>query len=312
MANIRLYIEQSLEISSQVIDLTDQQHHYLFNVMRSRDGDTIRVFNGIDGEWLAIISTFVDGHIAGAKLEPGSLIKSQTKTSIDARLENSNTNKLIYSKTNKLNKKKQKYNLILRDKIKAMPPASSKKTYLVFAPFKAYSPSFVVQKATELGVDQIIPIQTQRTVIKSVNHEKLKISAIEAAEQSERLTLPIVAAKFQTYTQIIAELKKTERSKIVLFFDTDSPEAISVQNLFQWIDSAKNKIAESILEFKQISYYIFIGPEGGFSQEERDEMMKFSFESNSVSKSCIVSLGELVLRAETAFIAALSLIQFVK
>ena len=289
MSDIRLYIPDSLESTTSVIEINSQQNHYLLNVMRCRHGDMIRVFNAKDGEWRATISTDRASD-RGESLVAGQYDKAKTK------LEQIN------------HRKKQCY-LVLEKRTKFLSNISHDKVHLIFAPFKAYPPSFVIQKATDLGAHYITPMKTQRTIIRTINADKLNIAAIEATEQSERLDVPIICPQPKDYSKILQELKNTTEAKIVLFFDTNKEFSIPVKMILQWITKAQNDIRVPVS--KSISYYILIGPEGGFTAEEREEMLQFSSSASATIKSCIINLGDFVLRAETACIMAMSIIQLI-
>ncbi len=158
--------------------------------------------------------------------------------------------------------------------------------YLCYAPVKNTTTSFIVQKATELGVSKIKAINTKYTIVNKINKERLEKVAIEAAEQCERLTIPII-------DEIISlkDLLKTWDINRILFFCDESGKG---ENIITCV----NKIAKKSLNS---TCAIIIGPEGGFSEEERDLLNSYSFVQP-------VSLGPRILKSDTAIISALSIV----
>ena len=152
--------------------------------------------------------------------------------------------------------------------------------HFAFCPVKNVTPSFVVQKATELGVTEIWPITSRRTVINKINLEKLIKSAIEAAEQSERLCIPKIHPM-----QNLADFVKCKPFDGNLMFCYEKADPLGVQTL-------KSKL-------KQTENCILIGSEGGFSSEEADLI-------RSLDYAVAVNFGRRIMRAETAGIAAIS------
>ena len=153
---------------------------------------------------------------------------------------------------------------------------------LYFAPIKGGRTESIIEKATELGATQIVPIITERTIVRKTNADKLHLIAIEAAEQCERLNVP----------QIVDALTLDE------FLSMD----LGSQTIFFADESQANP---SIISFKisaDQSVGLLIGPEGGFSARERDKIL-------SVKNFQSISLGRNILRADTACFAGLSIIQ---
>jgi 16S rRNA (uracil1498-N3)-methyltransferase len=147
--------------------------------------------------------------------------------------------------------------------------------WLLFAPIKRGRIDWLIEKATELGVARLLPVVTRRTVVDRLNLERLRAHAIEAAEQCERTALPELAAP----QKLAAMLKAWPADRILYFADeaggapfapTPGPAAI------------------------------LIGPEGGFTDEERAAI-------GAVPQARPVSLGPRILRADTAALAALTL-----
>ncbi len=164
----------------------------------------------------------------------------------------------------------------ITDKIKAQ--TNTNKLTLLFAPTKNINSSYIIEKATELGVTDILPILTQRSVVNKVNIEKLKHSAIEAAEQCERLDIPKI--------HDIQPLKKTITE-------------LNIKGSLLFFDESKKCLSISKIQPSALDNAILIGPEGGFSDEES------AFLKNL--KHCIPThMGVRILRADTAVIAGLA------
>jgi len=159
---------------------------------------------------------------------------------------------------------------------------------LIVAPLKGDKTNLVLQKATELGVSEIILLLTSRTIVrfnsKDVAGKLTRFQTIlkEAAEQSQRTHIPLIS-----YLDDIAKLNTcSARHKFVAYEQQSGPTG------------AFNKLLKQIKKRERIA--IVIGPEGGFSSEEVDQLKSFGFVP--------VSLGRRILRAETASIYALSII----
>ena len=155
--------------------------------------------------------------------------------------------------------------------------------WLVFAPIKKTPADYVAQKATELGVRVLQPVLTRRTIARRVNTERLRANAIEAAEQSGRLTVPEIGEPL-TLEKLLASWDKSRR----LVFCDEAGEAAPA--------------ASALQEAGRGSWALIIGPEGGFDPTERSQLRQQSF-------VLPVSLGPRIMRADTAALAALALWQ---
>ncbi len=155
-------------------------------------------------------------------------------------------------------------------------PSASREVYLFVSIIKKDNFEWVVEKATELGVSHIVPILAERSEKKNVNMERLQKISIEASEQSGRGNLPHVYEPLSVGEACNAFM---DVEKVVLEFGGQSIETI---------------------EEKQSPIGIFIGPEGGWGENDLDV-----FESYDISH---VSIGVNVLRAETASIAVSTLL----
>ena len=154
-----------------------------------------------------------------------------------------------------------------------------KELWLAFSPIKSNYFNFMIQKATELGVTKFLPIIFERTIVRKVNKERLEKVIIEAAEQSNRITVPSIE----------------DPQKLKSFLNND------MDLIFTDLNTANTKIDLTKLTTKPTC--VIIGPEGDFSEEEREEILKF----NGVQP---IKINENILRSETAVISALSIINY--
>ncbi len=155
--------------------------------------------------------------------------------------------------------------------------------WLVFAPVKRARIDFLVEKATELGVSELRPVYTGRTNVERVNLDRLRANAIEAAEQTERLTVPVLREP-ERLEHLLARWPAQRR---LLLCDESG---------------ASPPIAAALQGAAPGPWALLIGPEGGFTQTELDALKKLPF-------VCAVGLGPRVLRADTAALAALAAFQ---
>jgi 16S rRNA (uracil1498-N3)-methyltransferase len=164
----------------------------------------------------------------------------------------------------------------LLEQIKKQPSARTP-VHLLFAPIKKDRLDFLIEKSVELGVTDLHPIVTNRTEIRKVNNERLQAQITEAAEQCERLDLPALHAlsdlpvKLAGWDSAIPLLACIERAGAPVLRHVNPPAAI------------------------------LIGPEGGFDESEKAALARYAFIKP-------VSLGDSILRAETAALKALSLV----
>jgi 16S rRNA (uracil1498-N3)-methyltransferase len=158
--------------------------------------------------------------------------------------------------------------------------------WLCFAPIKKTPGDYVAQKATELGVRALQPVFTRRTIVRRVNSERLRANAIEAAEQSGRLTVPDVHEP----KDLDALLSVWPKERRILFCD----EAGDAPPIHSGLTAAPDG-----------PWAVLTGPEGGFDDAERTRIRALP---NTVS----VTLGSRILRADTAALAALAVWQSLK
>lgn len=167
--------------------------------------------------------------------------------------------------------------------------------YLMFAPLKKTRTDFVVEKATELGVEVIMPVLTDHTQSERVRPDRLNRLAQEAAEQTERLNTPrVLDAK-----PLLIALQEMTDQRLIYFCDERGDDQTAVWGGEQ---NRARPMVDVLREEPVGSAAILIGPEGGFSPSERDILRK-------LENVRPVSLGPRILRAETAAVAALTLYQ---
>ena len=159
---------------------------------------------------------------------------------------------------------------------------NSKEIWLAFSPIKSNYFNFMIQKATELGVTKFFPIIFDRTVVRKINKDRLQKIIVEASEQSNRINVPLIE-KPQNLKKFLSENK----DKIDLIF-TD-------------LNSENEKFDTKKLTNKPIC--LIIGPEGDFSESEREEVLSF----DGVKP---IKINENILRSETAAISTISIINY--
>ncbi|MFK7880335.1 16S rRNA (uracil(1498)-N(3))-methyltransferase [Roseobacter sp.] len=158
-------------------------------------------------------------------------------------------------------------------KLMQMPPD----LWLLFAPIKKARTDFIVEKAVEMGVARIVPVQTDFTNSGRIQRDRLQAHASEAAEQCGG-----------TYVPEVTEMRRLDR----ILADWDTKRRI------MFCDETQVDLQPNLLPQKG-PWAVLIGPEGGFSPDERDRMQK-------LAHTHPVSLGPRILRADTAAVAALT------
>ena len=152
--------------------------------------------------------------------------------------------------------------------------------WLCFAPVKKTPADYLAQKATELGAAKLQPVFTRRTIVSRVNQERLLANAIEAAEQSDRLSVPQIAEPV-TLEKLLASWPRERK----LYFCDEGGDAKPLLQAVQPAPAA-----------------ILTGPDGGFDPAERALLRAQAF-------VIPVTLGPRILRADTAALAALAVWQ---
>ena len=164
--------------------------------------------------------------------------------------------------------------------VREQPPPPD--LHFLFAPLKHARLDYLVQKAVEMGVSRLQPVITRHTQVARVNLERMRANVIEAAQQCGILALPEVAEP-ASFAAAIAD-----QGRLMVFCDEDA----EVKEPMAALAAARGTGPLSVL----------IGPEGGFAAEERQALL----ERQNVVR---ISLGPRILRADTAAVAALALVQ---
>lgn len=309
----RVYLGCSNLHVGKIVELTTEQTRYLVSVMRLRDGSPVRVFDGVNGEFLAAVSSS-SGRSGISRPRRSGFFGDQ---SVELRVDSL---------------------------IRRQPDGGSGKggegqdvaapdVELIFAPIRKQRLKLMVEKTVELGVSRLTPILTARTQKGSVSDPKVLgklglVTAVEAAEQCERMTVPRVG---ETPVPLLSLLQDVElrRSCTTRGNGTDAqgerdsetgrllPEVIFV---CKERDTDAKPILEALAEYardrqddatssgdggsdgnspQNAEAAFLVGPEGGFDPDEMRAMAAYPFVR-------FVSLGPLVLRAETAAMYALS------
>ena len=229
----RLFIAQPLA-SGAKIDATAAQANYLLNVLRLGAGSEVTLFDGINGEWQAIIR------------EPG------------------------------------KRSCVLEVTVQLRPQEEGPDLHYLFAPVKRTRLDFMVEKATELGVAAIRPVFTSRTVAKRVKLDRMRANAIEAAEQCGVLRVPDIHEPEKLETV----LRNWDGERHLVYCDEQAPVSSPL---------------DALRDCEPGPLGVLIGPEGGFDKGERAMLRAQPF-------ILPLSLGPRVMRADTAAVAALTLV----
>jgi len=152
----------------------------------------------------------------------------------------------------------------------------------LFAPLKRARLDYMVQKAVELGVARLAPVFTRHTIVKRVNLERMLANAIEAAEQCAILHLPVIDEPIS----LEKALADWPCERPLIFADEEAEIASPIK---------------ALKALKPGPIGVLIGPEGGFSQDEREKLM-------SMPHVTRISLGPRIMRADTAAVAVLTLV----
>lgn len=171
--------------------------------------------------------------------------------------------------------------LITESLERAQPPAPD--LLYAFAPLKVGRLDYMVQKAVEMGAGVLQPVITQHTQLAKPPMEKMQANMVEAAEQCGVLSLPVL----QQPMKLDAMLASWDQTRRLIFCDEDA----TTDNPMPALQAVQEE-----------RFGLLIGPEGGFSQEERLKLRALPFVT-------AIPLGPRILRADTAAIAALALVQ---
>jgi 16S rRNA (uracil1498-N3)-methyltransferase len=158
--------------------------------------------------------------------------------------------------------------------------------HYLFAPLKSARLDYMVQKAVEMGAARLQPVLTRHGQVARVNLERMRANAIEAAEQCGILSLPDIAEPVEFFRLLAAR----EASRTIIFCDEDAEVA--------------DPLAALSAVPRRSPLAVLVGPEGGFAEDERATLLKLP---NVVR----MALGPRILRADTAAVAALAVVQAV-
>jgi len=161
---------------------------------------------------------------------------------------------------------------------------NEKNIWLAFSPIKQNPLNFLIQKGTELGVQKFVPILSERTMVKEINAERIKKIIIEASEQSNRISIP----EIENLETLKNFLNKFPKNGYLIFCD---------------INSKKSNLRDILTEKIKGPVCILIGPEGDFSESERQMII----ERKGILS---LSLASNILKTETAAIAAVTIVNY--
>ena len=294
------------------VHLSADQSHYLSNVMRifgkgkrnrrhGSSGDDenlaqcVRLFDGVNGEWLARVSAVED--------DDGDTDAGRQK--------------------NRRRKRGAPSNLLAKCLLQLRPQQQQRHDneedlpWLLFAPIKKHRAKFLVEKCTELGAAKFVPIITDRTDPAAVTGcigihqsmealEKLSVQALEASEQCERLSVPAVAPNIDTTSLEDPEIWDVPTLLEKWCACDNGDESITANR--RLLVCRERMPGNSILsrlgndgdtsKTNKSSVAFLVGPEGGWSEEEENLFEQYAAQHHEIIQS--VSLGDFVLRAETA------------
>ena len=174
-SKIRLYFSNKIQ-SGLITYLNKNQSHYIKNVMRLKLGENIFIFNS-SGEWNSKIESYEKGN---AQIKILDKVRSQQRY----------RKELLYKE-------------------------NEKKIWLAFSPIKQNPLNFMIQKATELGVQKFIPLLCERSMVKNINTERVKKIIIESSEQSNRLSIP----EIKKIESLRSFLKTFPKNGYIIFCD---------------------------------------------------------------------------------------------
>lgn len=157
--------------------------------------------------------------------------------------------------------------------------------FYLFAPLKRTRLDYMVQKAVEMGVARLQPVLTQRTIADRVNLERMRSNVVEAAEQCGILHIAEVCEP----VKLSAELARWDGERRLIYCDELAPVADPI---------------EALRQIEPGPLAVLIGPEGGFSPEEREMLA-------GLGAATAISLGPRIMRADTAAVAALAVVNAV-
>ena len=307
-----MYLRGSNLRVGQMVGLSRDQTRYLVSVMRLREGDPVRVFDGVNGEFLAAVCGVQDRSSGGR----GSRLRrsgggGSGSDQVELRVERLTRPQPIVDDGG--------------GQSKQVPDVE-----LIFTPIRKQRLKMLVEKAVEIGASRLTPVVTARTQKNAVADASVlgklgDVTAVEAAEQCERMGVPHVGATPVALASLFQELEARHTGPCVAgttageqsgaergggVFDEDGKRVV-LDTVFVCKERDVNAppLLDALAEyaraterdaFRSGSAAFLVGPEGGFDPDEISFMAAFPFVR-------FVSLGPTVLRAETAVVYALSI-----
>jgi 16S rRNA (uracil1498-N3)-methyltransferase len=171
--------------------------------------------------------------------------------------------------------------LALEEKLREQTPLPD--LHYLFAPLKHARLDYMVQKAVEMGAGRLCPVLTQFTQVSRVNLERMRANVIEAAEQCGVLAIP----EIDPPRKLVDVLAAWDEKRRLFFCDEEAPIASPT---------------DALKDLPRGPAALLIGPEGGFSDVERSDLLQRPYVT-------ALSLGPRILRADTAAVAALAIVQ---
>lgn len=186
---------------------------------------------------------------------------------------------------------RKKCALIPIEQMRPQPDPLASDLHYLFAPLKSARIDYMAQKAVEMGACRLRPVFTQHTQERRPKLDKMRLNVIEAAEQCGILTIPPVDEPV-SLTELLKTWEEKEEGRHIIFCDEGElgKDPLSILDTIRGEGDSVPPLA------------LLIGPEGGFSQTERDMLRAASFVTP-------IPLGPRILRADTAAIAALAIVQ---
>ena len=181
--------------------------------------------------------------------------------------------------------KAKKASCCIRAMVKVREQTKPQDIHYAFAPLKQARLDYMVQKAAEMGASLLQPVMTAHTIVSRLNPMRMRANAIEAAEQCGILTVPGIDPP----VKLESLLEACEQSRVFIFCDERAEKTPPLEAIGK-------------LEGRKVT--ALVGPEGGFSEGERELLL-------SKNNVCAVSLGPRIMRADTAAVAILALINAV-